>query len=75
MSGIWMYRKGEAKLFASPNDIPANEGWRDSPAAGEDAVVSYDVEADEERQRVVTEDQAAALEKSGVKRVRRKAPE
>lgn len=33
MSGpVWMYRKGEAKIFASPEEIPANEGWVDSPA-------------------------------------------
>lgn len=32
MSGpVWMYRKGEAKIFASPEEIPANEGWVDSP--------------------------------------------
>lgn len=33
MSGqVWMYRKGEAKIFASPEEIPADEGWVDSPA-------------------------------------------
>lgn len=30
---VWMYRiGGEAKLFASPADVPADEGWVDSPA-------------------------------------------
>lgn len=34
MSGpVWMYRKGEARLFASPDEIPADEGWMDSPAS------------------------------------------
>lgn len=32
MSGIYMYRKGEAKLFASPEDVPQGKGWVDSPA-------------------------------------------
>jgi hypothetical protein len=27
-----MYRKGEAQLFASPEDVPQGEGWVDSPA-------------------------------------------
>ena len=76
MSGpVWMYRKGEAKLFASPDEVPSGEGWMDSPAPGEAAVSVYDIESDEERQRVVSEATADALEKSGVKRVKRKAPE
>lgn len=28
---VWMYRKGEAKLFNHPNDVPKNEGWVDTP--------------------------------------------
>ena len=28
-----MYRKGESKLFDNPGDVPADEGWVDSPAA------------------------------------------
>lgn len=28
---VFMYRKGEAKLFASPAEIPAGEGWQDTP--------------------------------------------
>ena len=28
---VWMYRKGEARLFASPADVPKDEGWQDSP--------------------------------------------
>ncbi len=67
MSGaVWMYRKGEARLFASPDRVPANEGWQDSPVDGEVAVKGYDIDADEERQRVVSEAQGEALEKSGV---------
>lgn len=31
MSGVWMYREGEARLFASPETVPASEGWVDSP--------------------------------------------
>lgn len=32
MSGpVFMYRKGEARLFASPEEVPAGEGWVDSP--------------------------------------------
>lgn len=26
-----MYRKGEAKLFASPEEVPSGESWVDSP--------------------------------------------
>ena len=37
MSGpTWMYRAGEAKIFASPEDVPAGEGWQDTPVAAED---------------------------------------
>lgn len=36
MSGVFMYRKGEARLFASPDDVPAGEGWVDSPAKVDD---------------------------------------
>lgn len=28
---IWMYRDGEAMCFASPEDVPADEGWADVP--------------------------------------------
>lgn len=28
----WRYRKGEARIFASPEAVPQNEGWVDSPA-------------------------------------------
>ncbi|MGO9172003.1 MAG: hypothetical protein ACLP7P_08575 [Rhodomicrobium sp.] len=28
---IWMYRKGEARLFDHPDQIPANEGWQRLP--------------------------------------------
>lgn len=30
-TSVWMYRKGEAKLFASPDVVP--KGWTDSPVA------------------------------------------
>jgi len=30
---VFMYRKGEAKLFASPEDVPSGEGWQDTPPA------------------------------------------
>lgn len=30
---VYMYRAGEAKLFASPEDVPAGEGWQDTPVA------------------------------------------
>ena len=26
-----MYRKGEGKLFPSPEEVPAGEGWQDAP--------------------------------------------
>lgn len=32
---VYMYRKGEARLFDSPADVPAGEGWVDSPVAEE----------------------------------------
>ena len=28
---VYMYRAGEAKIFASPEEIPAGEGWQDTP--------------------------------------------
>lgn len=28
---VFMYRKGEAKMFASPEEIPQGEGWQDTP--------------------------------------------
>lgn len=28
----WRYRTDEAKIFPSPEAVPANEGWVDSPA-------------------------------------------
>jgi len=29
---VMMFRKGERKIFRSPEDVPAGEGWVDSPA-------------------------------------------
>ena len=34
MSGdtrLWMYRKGEARLFGHPDDVPEGEDWRRFP--------------------------------------------
>ena len=28
----WRYRAGEARIFPSPEAVPAGEGWVDSPA-------------------------------------------
>ena len=28
---VYMYRAGEAKIFASPEEIPTGEGWQDTP--------------------------------------------
>ena len=51
MSGpVWMYRKGEAKIFASPEEIPANEGWVDSPAL----VPADDVKPQKKRKQAET---------------------
>ncbi len=42
MSGdarLWMYRKGEARLFGHPDDVPVGEDWQRFPqpeAAGEE---------------------------------------
>lgn len=30
---LWMYRRGEARCFASTADIPPGRGWTDSPAS------------------------------------------
>ena len=38
MSGdtrLWMYRKGEARLFGHPDDVPEGEDWRRFPQPGE----------------------------------------
>lgn len=32
---IWMYRKGEARLFNSPDEVPKGEGWRETPVGDE----------------------------------------
>lgn len=37
---VFMYRKGEAKIFASLSEVPPNEGWQDMPPA--DMVVGAD---------------------------------
>lgn len=28
---VFMYRKGEARLFAAPEIVPEGEGWQDTP--------------------------------------------
>lgn len=28
---VWMYRKGEARLFNSPDAVPQGEGWQEAP--------------------------------------------
>jgi hypothetical protein len=35
---MWMYRKGEARLFGHPDDVPEGDGWQrfPLPAAAED---------------------------------------
>lgn len=30
-----MYRKGEGKIFPSPEDVPTDEGWQDVPVPDE----------------------------------------
>jgi hypothetical protein len=38
MSGdtrLWMYRKGEARLFGHPDDVPAGEDWQRFPMPSE----------------------------------------
>ncbi len=38
MSGdtrLWMYRKGEARLFGHPDDAPEEDDWRRFPQPGE----------------------------------------
>ena len=38
MSGdtrLWMYRKGEARLFGHPDDVPEGEDWQRFPQPGE----------------------------------------
>lgn len=32
---VWMYRKGEARLFASQDAVPKDEGWQDTPVPEE----------------------------------------
>lgn len=32
---VMMYRAGEARVFASPEAVPAGEGWQDTPVAAE----------------------------------------
>jgi hypothetical protein len=31
---LWMYRKGEARLFEHPDHVPARQGWQRFPAPG-----------------------------------------
>lgn len=38
---IFMYREGEAKLFKSLDDVPANEGWQDTPVTPMDQMERY----------------------------------
>jgi hypothetical protein len=34
---LWMYRKGEARLFDHPDQVPEDEEWRRFPEAGDEA--------------------------------------
>lgn len=40
---LWMYRKGEARLFEHPNHVPKDKGWQRFPVA-EDADSSRPME-------------------------------
>ena len=31
-TSVWMYRGTEARLFASPADVPVDQGWSDRPS-------------------------------------------
>ncbi len=35
---LWMYRKGEARLFEHPDHVPENEDWRRFPLPDETAI-------------------------------------
>jgi len=32
---LWMYRKGEARLFGHPGEVPDGEGWGRFPNSGD----------------------------------------
>jgi hypothetical protein len=53
---IWKYRKGEARMFASPEEVPEGEGWQATPVvddASEDADEAATTEIDELREQAV----------------------
>ncbi len=33
---LWMYRKGEARLFEHPHHVPGGENWQRFPVAGDE---------------------------------------
>lgn len=56
MSGpVFMYRKGEAKLFASPDEIPADEGWQDAPVPDTAGPAAEEAEPAPKRKRAAKE--------------------
>lgn len=44
---VWMYRHKEAQIFPSPETVPEDDGWVDSPAKVPD-VMSVELESDQE---------------------------
>ena len=55
----WLYRKGEAQIFASPEDVPDGQGWVDSPALVEDTPEIVEEPVKPVRKRKVTDDNDA----------------
>ncbi|MBJ7533100.1 hypothetical protein JDN40_03100 [Rhodomicrobium vannielii ATCC 17100] len=39
---LWMYRRGEARLFGHPGDVPHGEGWQRFPVVFDDDVAAAD---------------------------------
>lgn len=62
MSGpVWMYRKGEAQMFASPGEVPEGEGWVDTPVPADDVPAeSEPVKRKPGRPRKVVETETAS---------------
>jgi hypothetical protein len=39
---LWMYRRGEARLFGHPGDVPHGEGWQRFPVVFDDDAAAAD---------------------------------
>jgi hypothetical protein len=57
---LWMYRKGEARLFDHPDQVPGDEDWRRFPVA-EDADLSRPMEQNPSEEDIQVRQELSSL--------------